>query len=563
MKRVLLVNSLELAATLALPSDTLVIFADPERLGDPLYCRDIVERCGEGISVFAPLDLMTCYKGDALSGLQGLLGVRLTSIPMTVADIEKDPAGLYVTLIAREHIQAADDVEFNRKLAEERKNNCESHSGEKLNPEEARAKYPELTAGKLAEILGLTIKRDEINKVVTFLCQLSAFTESSQLNISFNAPSSTGKSYIPMEVAGIFPKQDVITVSYCSPTGFFHDVGKFDTEKCGYVVDLSRKVLIFLDQPHTLLLQHLRPLLSHDQKELLLKITDKSQRHGLKTKNIFLRGYPSVIFCTAGLKIDEQESTRFLLLSPETSQEKIREAINQRIYKEASPDAYSAMLEGNTERQLLKERVLAIRNEQIGEIKISNPKKITERFFGRNKVLKPRHSRDMGRILALIKSFALLNLWHRQREGDTLVAGQTDIDQAFDLWEEISESQELNLPPYIYNLFKDVILIAHEEKGHGLTRSEIVKKHFQVHGRMIPDWQLRQEIIPMLETVGLITQEPDPADKRRLLVYPTTLLTTSREENNSESQGGVTGDDEADCSSEPIITFEEETGMLV
>jgi hypothetical protein len=61
----------------------------------------------------------------------------------------------------------------------------------------------------------------------------------------------------------------------------------------------------------------------------------------------------------------------------------------------------------------------------------------------------------------------------------------------------------------------------------GLSRQDIIQKHYQVYGRFIPDWQLRQQIIPMLETAGLITQEPDANDKRRMLIYPTTQLTIS------------------------------------
>ena len=34
------------------------------------------------------------------------------------------------------------------------------------------------------------------------------------------------------------------------------------------------------------------------------------------------------------------------------------------------------------------------------------------------------------------------------------------------------------------------------------------------------DWLLRQQIIPILETAGLIVQVPDPNDKRKQLVYP-------------------------------------------
>ena len=80
--------------------------------------------------------------------------------------------------------------------------------------------------------------------------------------------------------------------------------------------------------PHNLVIEHLRPMLSHDAKELLLKITDKGSSGKLKTKEIILKGFPSVIFCTSGLTIDEQELTRFFLLSPETNPTKILEAID-------------------------------------------------------------------------------------------------------------------------------------------------------------------------------------------------------------------------------------------
>jgi hypothetical protein len=189
--------------------------------------------------------------------------------------------------------------------------------GTNMTKRKTQTPFNPITAQYLIDTLGITTNQDKANKVVTFLCQLSAYTENAQFNVSYNAPSSTGKSYIPTEIASLFPKEDVIELAYCSPTAFFHDVGKYDKAFNGYKIDLSRKILIFLDQPHNDLLARLRPLLSHDRKEINLKITDKSQKMGLRTKNILIRGYPAVIFCTAGLRIDEQEATRFLLLSPE------------------------------------------------------------------------------------------------------------------------------------------------------------------------------------------------------------------------------------------------------
>ena len=406
------------------------------------------------------------------------------------------------------------------------------------------SQFKPLASQDLVEILGLTIKRDVENKIITFLCELSAYTENAQFNVSYNAPSATGKSYIPTEIARLFPEEDMMELAYCSPTAFFHDVGEWDKEKGGYDVDLSRKILIFLDQPHNELLARLRPLLSHDKKEISLKITDKTQKHGLKTKNVLLKGYPAVIFCTAGLRIDEQEATRFLLLSPEVNQEKIREGILESLKKEADSETYKGWLDDNPERKLLKERIRAIKLEGIREIKIANPEKVKEQFFATKKKLKPRHQRDIKRISSIIKSFALLNLWWRERKGSTITANEDDIAQAFNVWDKVATSQELNLPPYIYDLYQDVILKAWEDlganlEGRGLTRQEILRKHYEVYETMLDTQKFRQQILPMLETAGLISQEADPNDKRNKLVYPTAPLNKLHDGRNSENGGGV------------------------
>lgn len=413
------------------------------------------------------------------------------------------------------------------------------------------AHFSPMSSEDLIDTLGLTIKHDAENKLATFLCEISAYTESSQFNISYNAPSSTGKSYIPTEIARLFPQDDVLEIAYCSPTAFFHDVGQYDKDKNSYLVDLSHKILIFLDQPHNDLLARLRPLLSHDKKEIVIKITDKTQKNGTKTKNIILRGFPSVIFCTAGLRIDEQEATRFLLLSPEVSQDKIQQGISATIRKEADSESFVSWLEENPDRVLLKERIRAIKFENIKDINIESPEKIEERFLNNNKTLKPRHQRDIKRLLSLIKSFALINIWWRERNGSTITANEDDINEAFRLWDKISVSQELNLPPYIYNLYKEIILPAWEAKNTGrdnfeevtgklgISRQEVLEKHFAVYGRILDTHQLRQQILPMLETAGLIIQEQDPTDKRKMMIFPASTYKLSVSETNSETDSGV------------------------
>lgn len=410
-----------------------------------------------------------------------------------------------------------------------------------------KSKFVEMGSEELMEVLGLTIKKDDENKIIAFLCMLSAYTEDAQFNISFNAPSSTGKSYIPTQICKLFPKRDVMELAQCSPTALFHDRSEWDKERKIKIVDLSKKIIIFLDQPHNELLARLRPILSHDEKEVLLKITDKSNKSGINTKNIIVKGYPSVIFCTASLKIDEQEGTRAILLSPETSQEKIREGIIQAIFKSTDNEAYQNWLESDPNRKLLKERVKAIAQEKIDNVKIIDKTELERIFLDEKDNLKPRHQRDINKLVSIIKAFALLNMWFRERKNNILIASDTDIEEGVKLWEKISESQDYNLPPFIFNLFREVILVAWNENDQkdlngaklGLTRQTIINKYYEVYKRSLDNWLLRQQILPMLQSCGLISQERHPVDKRKFLVYPSLPLANSPENNSERNPGGI------------------------
>lgn len=395
------------------------------------------------------------------------------------------------------------------------------------------SKFKEMSFDDVKTILSLTIKEDDNNKVATFCALINAYTDNAQFNVSFNGPSSGGKSHTAIESSNLFPSDDVIKLGSVSPTAFFHEQGVYDKERNVITIDLSRKILIFLDMPHNMLLERLRPLLSHDEKVMQVKITDKNQKGGNRTKTVEIIGYPSVIFCTAGLNIDEQEATRFLLLSPEMSQSKIKQGVQQAIRKNADHEEFSQWLNSDNDRQLLMERIRAIKHEKISDIKIENIGDIQSRFLDGKKRLKPKHQRDVKRVLSLVKASALLNLFFRKREGTVIIANEKDIQEAFDVWEKISVSQELGIPPYLHDIYVDVILSKFNEKNgitdgkyysdiayERLSRKEIQKKHFEVYGRPINDYTLRQNVLPMLETAGLIDQEPDANDRRFTFVLP-------------------------------------------
>ncbi|MBX6334741.1 hypothetical protein IRY61_05410, partial [Candidatus Saccharibacteria bacterium] len=167
----------------------------------------------------------------------------------------------------------------------------------------------EITLKEVADVLSLTIKDDTNNKLIVFLCMLSAYTEQSQINVSLNAPSATGKTYLATEIAKLFPQEDKVERSGASPTSFFYGEGTHDKERKAKIVSLHRKILLFYEQPNPALQERLRALLSHDKKEITHALTNKSGgRH--KTDLIIIEGFPATVFCSAGMRLDEQEATR-------------------------------------------------------------------------------------------------------------------------------------------------------------------------------------------------------------------------------------------------------------
>jgi hypothetical protein len=374
------------------------------------------------------------------------------------------------------------------------------------------------TFEEIAEILGSTIRQDEPTKLILFCAGILTFTSEDQINVLMSGESAGGKSYITLEVAAYFPSTIQIVVARASPTAFFHDAGTWDKEAKVLRVNLRQMLLIFLDQPHYTLLEMLRSLLSHDKRELLHKITDKSRRGELRTKNVVIEGYPTVIFCAAKLTLDEQERTRVFILSPETGQEKIDESLRLAVARIGDREGFKQWVDSHPRRRLLRARVEAIQAAQIKQVIVEDQAEAYERFRQVHSHLAPRHQRDLPRILSLIKSHAMLNWRYRETRGPgTIVANREDVEAAFWLYGLIAKPNELGLSPQVYEIYESVIkpLL---DKGQSASRKEIMCAYREFYGRSLSRKKLEEEILPSLETASLITQETDPNDKRRVLV---------------------------------------------
>ncbi|MBL8121488.1 hypothetical protein JNM87_01930 [Candidatus Saccharibacteria bacterium] len=401
-------------------------------------------------------------------------------------------------------------------------------------PAATAAPPDEITLDEVANTLSLTIKDDHENKLIAFLCMLSAYTDNSQLNVSFNAPSSSGKTYLATEIAKLFPAEDKIERSGASPTSFFYSEGVYDKKRKLRVVSLERKILLFYEQPNPQLQERLRAVLSHDQRELFYSNTNKDKKGSNRAEQTVIRGYPATVFCSAGLKLDEQEATRAILLSPEISENKLKQGVYLQAMRGANEIQFDEKLESNPARIALKKRIIAIRDEQVNDIMINDPSEVLERFHRTFKKLKPRHMRDMGHLMRLIKVVALLNVWHRRTDDGAIVASQDDVEQAFKLWSKVIETQDLNVPPTVMLFYKTYILPAYAQKAKdpdsaaamrenqiGISGQELSDYHWLTEESPLNEDHLRKQVLPQLINSGMIAYEqPQSGDRRSKHIFP-------------------------------------------
>jgi|GEM_PF-1381631 hypothetical protein len=442
----------------------------------------------------------------------------------------------------------------------------------------------EISFEDLHEILSLTIKEDKVTKLIIFSNCLLAQTESDQFTIINTGGSSEGKTWNTLQIAELFPENELITVGNASPTSFYHEHGilveeRYDQEtgKKTYVplgeeleqlqaqiaelkakkeqdrtqeekqvleqlkrqksellgrskrlVNLSGKILIFLDQPNPNLLQNLRSMISHDSKFIEFHITNRSNKGQNYTEHIVLEGFPSIIFCTAYHKLSEQEITRVFQVSPETTQKKLHESVKLYIEAKGNPTAWERKLESDLARQSLIFRILLVRAFGAKKFNSERVRKFIEnRFFAMHRKLQPRNQRDISRLYALIHAHALLNFFNREtvHEGKELEVERRDVDEAFELYSEIAESNEHGVSPEVWEIFK-MICDVYERKGRmGLTYWDIKEAYFEKFARPLMLNSLRNQIMPTLLDVGLVTDKENPDDRRQRLFSPKLIET--------------------------------------
>ena len=403
------------------------------------------------------------------------------------------------------------------------------------------SKFKEISVDDVAKILDLTIVDNYANKIIIFLAMLLAYTEEEQLTVMLNARSSTGKTYLVDEVSSLFPLPDIHRWGKTSPKAIYYNpkLTKVDDNGDRYI-DLERSIIIFSEQQGPETLENMRAFLSHDSKKTPFMLVNKEGNKNTAPEG-YLLGYASTFFCSANMRIDEQEQTRSFILSPKCSEETVRAAITLSFKKNSDKKAYLAWLNSDEDRKLLKDRILYIKSLHVDQINIEDEKYAEERYCELMRAISAPAQRKSKHFTSLAKGIALLNAPYRMKEG-VVVATKKDVDEAVKIWKYVCESMFYGIPPEVLDFYKNYILpvyleankTANDGEKLGVVLAQICMYYYDKTKSWPNGDMVNKMYIPILEGISFIeckqVKKAQGGDGRQKYIVPKVFFDDDLEE---------------------------------
>lgn len=429
--------------------------------------------------------------------------------------------------------------------------------------EKLSLEFDELTIEDVEDYLNTQIMDDSELVRIILRTGLSTYTNH-PINLMIKAPTSEGKTYAATQVIRIFPDGDVLYLGGMSPTALIHQHGELvdrngnpirdkinqldkkiretktlsDKESllkrrqdlidgARNVVDLSRKILVFLDTPEWDLWLKLRPILSHDKHEIEFMTTDK-KAGSLFTKKTIIKGWPAVIYCSAKNEEVFREwpeiQSRFLIASPNTNSAKYKKAISYSAKKFSIPDFAKKKYKDDERESACQSFVRKSRYHLIELCETENP--ILNPF---NEIISDNLPHNEGKSMRITeKFFSLCNIEtlihsnarlvidyfeHGNPPYEIIITSLQDIKNAIMILGTQTDISPEKLK-FIDHILKPAIL---ESLTHEVTTSKLAEKYSTVFGKNITGKKVLENYIKPLLSLGIVEAKQDPDDHRQYL----------------------------------------------
>ena len=402
--------------------------------------------------------------------------------------------------------------------------------------------------------LSRTVKYDRITSLCNIATAISAYTDD-PLNSYLKGPSSIGKTYSVVEATKYFPEEDVWNLGGMSPTALIHEKGiwvdsegreirpedepvkpkksdykdekeyeeakaEYEVEKIEWnerlrnsyrLVDISHKILLFLESPHPDLLNKIKMILSHDREMIMFKITDRNLKGQLETITIVIKGFPAVFICSTR-KETEEIISRFFTYTPEMNEKKYKaalEVINERFSK--------LQIKESEERKNLELYIRAVRRRLLEEnAHIRIPFDLTD-LFGAERKEEMRFYRS---FLEMVQAFTAFNIFNRptvEKDGvKYYLSTAEDVILAYIIYKRIKETTETGEEQGILDFYHKHLI-----PGQIYTMKEITELWNAVNNTHLSKLTVRKKVIDVLtDRLGYLERRTNPDDKREYLYQP-------------------------------------------
>ncbi|MEM3000499.1 MAG: hypothetical protein QXX34_08260 [Candidatus Bathyarchaeia archaeon] len=403
------------------------------------------------------------------------------------------------------------------------------------------------------------VKRDRPTKLSVFFTGLSAYTRE-PINLFLKGESGVGKSYNVVQTLAYFPQGpegDVWFLGGLSPKALIRQYGKllnkhgepldlddkpvkpkkkdyaseeeyqealreYREELKAYIeeiresymlIELSRKILVFLEAPEYETFKMLLPILSHDVEEYEYKFVDKSERGPLRTRRVRIRGWPATIFCTVDRRYMEELATRSFTVTPEASKEKIQEANVLTNLKVAFPWLFN---EETEETISIKALIESLKRQLDGKTDVIIPFTNLHELFPSEIV---RDMRDFQHFAQFLKALTVLNFYQRPfiKVGDKrfLVSSIEDVGKALEVYTMLFETTRTGTEQRILRFYHEIV-----KTKEGWYLDEVTAKYNELHSEKKLSSDSVSLMLKRLSEIGYITVQKDSEDKRLNIYKP-------------------------------------------
>lgn len=437
---------------------------------------------------------------------------------------------------------------------------------------------------------------------------ISAYTNN-PFNLAINSPSGEGKTWVIQKVGEKFPEEDIMYIAGMTEKALFHrsgtlvigkgngefepidervseidvdidekmleisktqdaivikalksEIKSLEEEKKGLfkdakkLIDLSHKILVFLDSPSLGLFNALMPLLSHDRYKVEYEFVDT--HNGIKTKGNILRGWPAVIFAQA---IDYSHyqrypeiQRRFIITNPKMSVEKYSQAVDLIGDRYGLPDfAYQAKVVSDSDKLKVQELIRGIKEKLSDVCNGVEPGKnnvIIPFYEILTKSLPKEKAFDMTIANRFFSYLSLLPLIHISKRPWLFVRKLENVTfqtMPLALFEDLKETIFLmqyadGVRPYVLEWFYEVFQTTFNEKTEkdskmvykgkekveifesklALTTEDLVNKTYEVYSKTYTKKQILESYINPLINQGYIDKVESELDHRACIFYP-------------------------------------------